>query len=171
MMDGKQLDSIARALARQTPRRTLFGGIIGGAFALFAGVTAAPAKRRSQRTRRDGRDGEESIAPGTQVGGIWDSTIDICHFNAETGGYEVMAVSTPTLPDYLNQGDTLFIDCCVSADCKARPCMIPSGCIEGACMYDPAEGAPCDLGDGTTGVCDADAMCVSTFVGEPVGVA
>jgi hypothetical protein len=108
------------------------------------------------------------LPPGTLAGGIWDETIEICHFNAETGAYEVIPVPTPTVPEYLNAGDTLYIDCCITAECGALPCLTPSACIEGACAYDPVPGASCALEDGTTGVCDDDGDCVMALTTSEV---
>jgi hypothetical protein len=171
-MDGTQLDRIARGIALETSRRGLLGGLLGGTLAVLFGTPALAVKRRKRRGRRDGSGGtdgsetETMLPPGTLTGGVWEETLDICHFNAEKGRYEVIAVSTVSVPDYLNQGDTLFIDCCTDAECGVLPCLTPTGCIEGACAYDTVQGAPCALGDGTTGVCDADAVCVGSYTGE-----
>jgi hypothetical protein len=89
----------------------------------------------------------------------------------DTKNFQVMMVSLPSLPDYLALGDTLYIDCCVDTDCRKRVCMTPSGCIEGACMYDIIEGAPCALEGGATGYCDAEANCIGTVSAPPVETA
>jgi hypothetical protein len=167
-MDGKQFDLIARGLARKAPRRRLLGGLLGAAVAALGGGSVSAVYRR-KRKGHDGKDGDETesdLPPGTLTGGIWDETIDMCHFDPEAGAYKVVAIPTTSVPDYLGQGDTLYIDCCESAECGVLPCLSPAGCIEGACMYDPVPGEFCALGDGTTGVCDDEGVCVVGVTGE-----
>lgn len=172
-MDGKQLDSIARGLARDMPRRGVIGGLLGGALVALAGDDAIAARRRNRRNRKatvgEDETGIEEIPvpPGALTGGIWDETMEICHFDPETGEYSRVLVPTTTIPQYLNMGDTLYIDCCVFADCSALPCLSPTSCIEGACAYDPVAGGPCALNDGTTGVCDVEGVCVVTYSAPP----
>lgn len=167
-MDGKQFDAIARGLTDAAPRRRLLGGLLGAALAAWSGAPAFAAKRR-KRKGRDGKDGDETaesdLPPGALTGGLWDETIDMCHFDPEAGAYTVLAVPTTSVPDHLAQGDTLYIDCCETAECGALPCFTPSGCIEGACMYDPVPGQACALSDGTTGVCNDDGECVVGIAG------
>jgi hypothetical protein len=163
-MDGKQFDMMAREMSR----RRAIGSALGGAIALVTGSSVFAAKRN--RRRRGDRNDEAPLVPGTQVGGVWDETIEICHFDWETGEHQVMAVSTPSLPEYLNLGDTLFIDCCVDPDCLPQRCLTPSGCIEGACMYDVTEGAGCVI-NGAQGYCDGDGNCIAVAVPTPVSVA
>jgi hypothetical protein len=177
-MDGKEFDRMARGLTSQSPRRQIVGGLVGVALAAITGSTASAVKRRKRRDRGgDGSDGsaeatgEITLPPGTLAGGVWDETIEICHFDPEKGEYRVMPVPTVNIPDYLNAGDTLFIDCCIDADCTGMACFTSSGCIEGACAYDAVPGASCDLGDGTFGVCDADGVCVSSAVTTSAPVA
>jgi hypothetical protein len=173
-MDGKQLDTIARGMARDIPRRGLLGGMLGGALAIVTGRAAAEARRRDRRRRRSDSGEAESgveelpIPPGALTGGIWDETMEICHFDPSTGEYSRILVPTTTIPQYLNQGDTLYIDCCVFADCSALPCFAPTSCVEGACAYDPVPGDPCALVDGTTGVCDSEGLCISSYTPAPV---
>jgi hypothetical protein len=168
-MESNEFDRLARSLTREAPRRALLGGLFGGVLAAITGATASAVNRRKRKRRGgDGSDGSEEatgeieLPPGTLAGGVWDETINICHFDPERGEYRVMAVPTVTIPDYLNAGDTLYIDCCVDADCVGLACFTSSGCIEGACAYDPVPGAACDLGDGTFGVCDQDGVCVAS---------
>ncbi|MCC7021756.1 MAG: hypothetical protein IT338_02960 [Thermomicrobiales bacterium] len=167
-MDGKQFDRIARDLTRETSRRTALGGLLGGTLALVMGGNSVSAIRRRKRRGRKGRDGvettESALPPGTLSGGVWDETLQICHFDPESGKVKVIAVSTPSVPQYLNAGDTLFIDCCVDEECGALPCLTPTGCIQGACAYDTTEGAACALEDGTTGYCSSDATCVASYI-------
>ncbi len=172
-MDGKQLDSIARGLAREMPRRGLLGGLLGGTLALLSTGSGLAARRRDKRRRRSEVGAAETgveevpIPPGALVGGIWDETMEMCHFDPETGEYSRVLVNTPLVPQYLNMGDTLYIDCCVFADCSALPCYTPTSCIEGACAYDPVAGDSCALQDGTIGVCDAEGMCVAGYAPPP----
>jgi hypothetical protein len=164
-MEGKRFDSVARGLARQRSRRGVFGTLGGGALAMVLGSTAFGAKKK--HTKDNNADsGSAAPNPGTQVGGIWDETIAICHWDPESGEVQVMEVSTPTVPQYLNAGDTLYMDCCVDDDCPKRLCLTATGCIEGACAYDTAAGEACGMGDGTTGVCDKNAKCVSSGISD-----
>jgi hypothetical protein len=167
-MDGKQFDLIARGLAGAVPRRRLLSGLLGATVATLGGSSVSAVNRR-KRKGHDGKDGDEtetSLPPGALTGGIWDETIDMCHFDPEAGAYKVVAVPTTSVPDYISQGDNVYIDCCDSAECGALPCMSPSGCIEGACMYDPVPGEACALEDGTTGSCDDDGACVASYSGD-----
>jgi hypothetical protein len=166
MMDARQFDLITRGLTRDAPRRRVLGALLAGGLAVLTGTPVSAAKRRRRRGRGEG-DGdngeigtiESLVPPGTLVGGIWEETIDMCHFDSVTGEYAVIPVSTPSVPDYLNAGATLYIDCCVDTDCTLDPCLIPTGCIEGACSFDIAYGAACYRADGATGVCDKEGYC------------
>jgi hypothetical protein len=168
-MDGKRFDSVARGLARPRSRRGVIGGLCGGAMAMLARSSAIAAKGK-HRQDKDAADETAPPNPGTQVGGIWAETMAICHWDAESGEFKVMEVSTPTLPQYLNAGDTLFIDCCVDVDCPKRVCLMATGCIEGACAYDVTGGEACGMGDGTTGVCDKNADCVPSLIVSDVPI-
>lgn len=165
-MDGQRFDALAKGLTTAAPRRQIIASLVGGALAVMAAAPALAVKKRKRRGKAGGPgdDGVETVEsmlpPGTLAGGIWDETIEICHFNAEKGIYEVVPISTPLVPDYLNAGDTLYIDCCTDAECGALPCLEPTSCVQGACAYDVVEGAACALEDGSTGTCDADARCV-----------
>lgn len=164
-MDGKRFDSVARGLARQRSRRGLIGVLGGGTLAVVMSSTGFAAKKKKDKNNSaDSADGGPT--PGTLVGGIWDETITICHWDPESGEVQVMEVSTPTVPQYLNAGDTLFMDCCVDVDCPKRVCLLSTGCIEGACSYDTTAGEACGMGDGTTGVCDKNAKCVASGISD-----
>jgi hypothetical protein len=175
-MDGRHFDTATRALARQTPRRLVLGGLLAAATALLTETDTRAVKPRRRRNR-DGQGGDTDITlpPGTLTGGVWDESIEICHFDFGTGKYRIIAVPTPSVPNYLNQGHTLFIDCCVDTDCALRTCLIATGCIEGACAYDTTEGAACQTGEGVSGYCDDRARCVpytpptTTTVVTPMG--
>ena len=163
-MDGKRFDAAARGLAAVTSRRGAFGLVLGG---IFAGATTSAMAQNRRRRRRRG-DGEaaaadETLAPGTLAGGIWEETIEVCRFDAE-GGYEIVAISPTAVPDHLNAGGTLYLDCCIDADCPPRVCLTATGCIEGACAYDNLEGQTCSLEDGSPGVCGDDGTCRATGV-------
>ena len=164
-MDARQFDGATRALARETPRRLVLGGLLAAATVLLTGTNARAVKPRRRRNR-DGQGGDTEIAlpPGTLTGGVWDESIEICHFDFATGKYRIIAVATPAVPEYLNQGHTLFIDCCVDTDCAPRTCLIATGCIEGACAYDATEGASCLTGEGVSGYCDERSRCVPVTV-------
>jgi hypothetical protein len=167
-MDGRRFDAAARGLARAATRR----GVLAGALGIVIAQVPAPAleaRRRPQKSRRGERAADDALdIPGGQVGGIWEETIEICLYDAETGEVAVVPVPLPALPDYLNAGHDLYIDCCVDAECQPRVCATPAGCIEGACMYDTTGGAPCLLGDGTTGVCDKSGTCLPGVPVAPV---
>jgi hypothetical protein len=166
-MDGRYFDSITRGLVQQAPRRRLLVGLAVGALAIVAGDPIGAVKRRKRKGNDgNGDDPTSSLPPGTLAGGIWEKTMDICHFDPDAGKFTVMTVPLPSVSDYFNQGDTPYVDCCDSSECGVLPCYSPTGCIEGACMYDPVPGQACALDDGTTGVCDEDGACV---VGVPSG--
>lgn len=167
-MEGKQFDAVTRVLAAATSRRRAFGLVLGGACAAST-ASATMAQHRRRRRRRNGDDEAEPadetlVPPGTLAGGIWEETLEVCKFDAESGEYEIVAISPTAVPEHLNAGGTIYLDCCVDADCPPRVCLTASGCIEGACAYDNTEGASCDPGDGTSGVCGDDGTCVSTGV-------
>jgi hypothetical protein len=171
-MDGARFDEVARGLAAAMSRRRVLRGLLGGLVAMQGGTAAMAIRRRGRNGRRgDGVADADAVAPGTLAGGIWEESIEICRFDFETGEYEIIAVSPTAVPEHLNQGHTLFLDCCVDTDCEFRVCLVATGCIEGACAYDNTEGAPCDPGDGTTGVCDDRGVCLSTGMAAaaPVG--
>jgi hypothetical protein len=155
----------------------VLAGVLGGMLALTTGQAALAnrGKTRRGKYKRGGRDGQgESAAvsdvygtlpEGVLVGGVWDETIEMCHYDTELGDYRVVPISTVAVPEYLALGDTLYIDCCVDTDCGWRPCLTSTGCISGACAYDATVNAPCDLGDGTQGICRNDAVCVPVSTG------
>ena len=165
-MDHTRFDDLTRGLNKPTGRRQMVGALLAGSLALVATESTEAVRRRKRKTRGKNSDADNSdqtveLPPGTLTGGIWDETIEICHYNAETGGYDVTAVSTVLVPNYLNAGDTLYIDCCTDAECGPLPCLAPTNCVQGACAYDVVEGAACALSDGSTGYCNSDAECVA----------
>jgi hypothetical protein len=171
-MDGTRFDAVARGLVAAASRRTVLGGLLGGLIALQSGSSTLAIKRRGRNGRRDdGVADPDDVAPGTLAGGVWEDSIEMCSFDFETGEYEIIAVSPVAVAEHLDRGDTLYLDCCVDTDCEYRVCLVATGCIEGACAYDNTEGAPCDPGDGTTGVCDDRGVCLSTgvIVAAPAG--
>jgi hypothetical protein len=160
-MDDQRFDTATRALAGATSRRLVLSGLVAAAAAFVGRSTVVAAKPKRGGKGKNGRgDSDATGLPGTQVGGIWDESIEVCHFDFETGDYRIITVSTPALPDYLNRGDTLFLDCCVDTDCEARVCLVTTGCIEGACAYDVTGGASCVTSDGASGTCDKEGTCV-----------
>ena len=169
-MDGNRFDALTRGLVRETSRRRALGGAFGGAVAILTGATAFAARDRVRRDDKDG-DGVEdtTVASGALAGGIWEESIAVCRFNPETGGYIVRNVSMISLPEHLNRGDTLYIDCCAYKDCRARECLTVTGCVEGACAYEATEGASCRLRGGVMGVCTRKGECVSTAPVTPAG--
>jgi hypothetical protein len=162
-MDGLMFDAATRSLAT---RRRMLGGVVGGVLAVFAGSTAFAAKNKRKRGDKDDEGAKDDLSSGL-VGGIWDNTLDICQFDAE-GGYRIIAVPMPSVPDYLNKGATVYIDCCVDGDCHWRECLAPSGCVEGACMYDATPGAECNPGNGLSGICNQKGTCEAIAPPEPV---
>ena len=173
-MDETRFDSMTRRLAQVSSRRGMLGSALGGTIALLTG-SAVLAERGRLRRRKDNRSGQDesatiegTLSPGVLAGGIWDETLTMCHFDPESGDYEVLPVSTTSVPEYLARGDTLYIDCCVDSDCGWRPCLASTGCIEGACAYDATVNAQCDLGNGATGICRSDAVCVPVSTGTQV---
>lgn len=165
-MDHTRFDALTRGLGKPAGRRQLFGGLLAGGLAVLAAEATEAARPRKRKSRKKNESADTSdqtmeLPPGTLTGGIWDETIEICHYNAETGRYDVTAVSTVLVPNYLNAGDTLYIDCCTDAECGALPCLEPTSCVQGACAYDVVEGAACALSNGSTGYCNSDAECVA----------
>jgi hypothetical protein len=165
-MDHTRFDSLTRNLGRPSGRRQMLGAFLAGGLAILAGESTEAARRRKRKGRRkkaaaDSPDQTIELPPGTLSGGIWDEMIEICHYNAETGRYEVTAVNTVTVPNYLNSGDTLYIDCCTDDECRPLPCLEPTSCVQGACAYEVTEGAPCALSTGGTGYCNSHAECVA----------
>lgn len=165
-MDHTHFDELTRGLGKPAGRRQMLGAFLAGSLVLLTAQTTDAARRRKRKGRVKSESADDSdqtleLPPGTLAGGIWDETIEICHFNAETGRFDVTAVSTVLVPDYLNAGDTLYIDCCTDAECGPLPCLAPTNCVQGACAYDVVEGAACALNDGSTGYCNSDAECVA----------
>ncbi len=168
-MDHTHFDELTRGLGKPAGRRQMLGAFLAGGLAVLAAESTDAARRRKRKSRKKNANADNSdqavesleLPPGTLAGGIWDETIEICHYNAETGGYDVTAVSTVLVPNYLNAGDTLYIDCCTDAECGPLPCLEPTSCVQGACAYDVVEGAACALSNGSTGYCNSDAECVA----------
>ena len=173
-MDENRFDTVARKLTRASSRRGVLGGMLAGVFALLTESAALADRGRIRRAKRNWRRQDESVTiegalpEGTLAGGVWEESLNMCHFDPESGDYTVLPVSTTSVPEHLARGDTLFIDCCVDSDCGVRPCLTVSGCIEGACAYDATVNAPCDLGSGVMGICRSDAVCVEISPGVQV---
>ena len=165
-MDETRFDTIARSLAQISSRRHVLGGVLGTAITLLAGSSAMANRGKIRRAGRGGRGQEETattsdyLPEGVLVGGVLEETIDMCHVDPETGGYRIVPVSTVAVPEQLQRGNTLYIDCCVSTDCSSTECYTATGCVSGACSYDVALNAPCNLGNGVYGICRSDAVCV-----------
>jgi hypothetical protein len=169
-MDEKRFDTMARGMARLSSRRGVLGGVLGAALTLVAGSSAMANRGRLRRVNRGGRGQDETatasdyLPEGVLVGGVWEETIEMCHYDPETGGYRVVPVSTIAVPEQLQRGDTLYIDCCVSTECSSTGCWIATGCVSGACSYDVALNASCTLETGVLGICRGDAVCVPVSI-------
>jgi hypothetical protein len=165
-MDEKRFDTMARGMARHTSRRGVLGGVFGAALTLVGGSSAMAIRGRLRRANRGGRGQDETatasdyLPEGVLAGGVWEETIEMCHYDPETGGYRIVPVSTIAVPEQLQRGDTLYIDCCVSTECTSTDCWTATGCVSGACSFDVALNAPCNLGNGVYGICRSDAVCV-----------
>ena len=165
-MDEMRFDTMARGLARLSSRRHVLGGVLGSALTLFVGSSALADRGRIRRARRGIRGQDETVTAsdyvpeGALVGGVWDETLEMCHFDPETGVHSIVPVSTIAVPEQLNRGDTLYIDCCVNTDCTSTECLRTTGCVSGACAFDVALNAECSLGNGVFGICRSDAVCV-----------
>ena len=178
-VEDTRFDQLTRGIRSGTSRRGLFGLLAGGLFVATDRPLTEAVRRRRRRKRAEDAGGADTgveelpIPSAALTGGIWEETMEICHFDVETGEISRMAVPTTTLPNFLNSGDTLYIDCCTDNECGYLPFYVPTGCIQGACAYDADVGASCALGDGTTGVCDSDARCVTGYASaqapEPSG--
>ena len=171
-MDEKQFDTIARGLARLASRRRVVGGVLGGALTLLTGPSAIAIRGKLRRANRGGHGQDETdtasdvLPEGILAGGVWEETIEMCHYDPETGGYRIVPVSTVAVPEQLARGDTMYIDCCVSTECTSTDCLTATGCVSGACSFDIALNAPCHLGNGVYGICRSDAVCVPTTEGS-----
>jgi hypothetical protein len=165
-MEDTRFDTVARSLARAS-RRHVLGGMLGATLAVVTGSSTLAIRGRLRRGRR-GAQGQDETATASDVlpegelaGGVWEETLEMCHYDAETGGYRIVPVSTIAVPEQLARGDTLYIDCCVSTDCSSTECLTAKGCVSGACSYKVALNAPCTLETGSLGICRSDAICVS----------
>jgi hypothetical protein len=165
-MDEQRFDTMARGLARLSSRRGVLGGGLGTALTLLAGSSAIAARGKTRRARRGGQGQEETVTvtdalpDGVLAGGVWEETIEMCHYDPETGGYRVVPVSTIAVSEQLSRGNTLYIDCCVSTDCTSTECLTAKGCVSGACSFEVALNASCYLGPDQLGICRSDAVCV-----------
>ena len=173
-MNEKCFDTVARSLARLSSRRHVLGGVVGTALTLLAGSSAMANRGKNRRAGRIGRGQDETVTAsdvlpeGVLVGGVWEETLEMCHYDPQTGGYRIVPVSTIAVPEQLARGDTLYIDCCVFTDCTSTDCLKATDCISGACSYDVALNAPCHLGNNVFGICRSDAVCVPTSTGAQV---
>jgi hypothetical protein len=175
-MEDTRFDTVARSLARASSRRRVVGGVFGATFAVLTGSSALANRGRFRRGRRGGRGQDETasasdvLPDGVLAGGVWEETIEMCHYDPETGGYRIVLVSAVAVPEQLTRGDTLYIDCCAPTDCTSTECLTAKGCVSGACSFDVALNAPCSLGNGAHGICRSDAVCVPTSTGGEVAV-
>jgi len=167
-MDETRFDAMARSMARGSARsrRSALGGLLGATLAVVTGSSALASRGRVRRGRR-GAHGQDETASASDVlpagvltGGVWEETLDMCHFDAETGGYRIVPVSTVAVPEQLARGDTLYIDCCVSTECSSTECLTATGCVSGACSFDVAVNASCTLETEAIGICRGDGVCV-----------
>ena len=170
-MDEKRFDTMARSLARaRIAAPCALAGCSAARLTLLTGSSALANRGKIRRARRGGHGQEETatasdvLPEGVLVGGVWEETLEMCHYDPETGGYRIVPVSTVEVPERLSQGDTLYIDCCVFTDCTSTDCLTATGCVSGACAYDVALNAPCNLGNGAFGICRSDAVCVPVSI-------
>src|SRR5215212_6668039 len=165
-MDEKRFDTMARGLARLASRRRVVGGVLGGTLTLLTGPSAIAIRGKLRRANRGGHGPDETasasdvLPEGVLAGGVWEETLEMCHYDPEPGVYRIVPVSTIAVPERLTQGDTLYIDCCVSADCFSTECLTAKGCVSGACSFKVALNASCTLETGAPGICRSDAVCV-----------
>jgi hypothetical protein len=169
-MEDTRLDTVARSLARASAsassRRRVIGGVLGATFAMLTGSSALAIRGRNRRGRRGGHGQDETatasdvLPEGVLAGGVLEETIEMCHYDPETGGHRIVLVSPVAVPEQLSRGNTLYIDCCVSTDCTSTECLTAKGCASGACSFDVALNAPCTLENGAQGICRSDAACV-----------
>ena len=173
-MEDTRFDRVARSLAQASSRRRALGGVLGGTFAVLTGSSVVANRGKLRRARRGGQGQAETatasdvLPEGVLVGGVWEETLQMCHYDPEMGGYRIVPVSTVAVPEQLARGDTLYIDCCVFTDCTSTECLKATDCISGACSYDVALNAPCHLGNNVFGICRSDAVCVPTSTGAQV---
>jgi hypothetical protein len=165
-MDETRFDTLARNLVRLSSRRRVLGGVLGTALTLLTGSSVVANRGKVRRGRRGSREQAETAATtdvlpeGILAGGVFEETLEMCHFDPETGGYRIVPVSTVAVPEQLARGDTLYIDCCVDTDCTSTECLTATGCVSGACSFDVALNAQCTLETGALGICRSDGVCV-----------
>ena len=165
-MDETRFDTLARNLVRLSSRRRVLGGVLGTALTLLPGSSVVANRGKMRRGRRGSREQAETAATtdvlpeGILAGGVFEETLEMCHFDPETGGYRIIPVSTVAVPEQLARGDTLYIDCCVDTDCTSTECLTATGCVSGACSFDVALNAQCTLETGALGICRSDGVCV-----------
>ena len=165
-MNEKSFDAVARSLARLSSRRHVLGGVVGTALTLLAGSSAMANRGKNRRAGRAGRGQDETVTAsdvlpeGVLVGGVWEETLEMCHYDPQTGGYRIVPVSTIAVPEQLARGNTLYINCCVSTDCTSTECLTSTGCVSGACSFEVALNASCHLGTNEYGICRSDGVCV-----------
>jgi hypothetical protein len=170
-MAEHRFDTIARSLAQHSSRRRVLGGVLGSTLAVLTGSSISANRGKLRRARRGPHGQEETtttsdvLPEGVLVGGVWEETLEMCHYDPATGGYDIVPVSTVVVPERLSQGDTLYIDCCVFTDCASTDCLTATGCVSGACAFDVALNAPCNLDNGVSGICRSDAVCVPVSSG------
>jgi hypothetical protein len=138
-MDGQRFDSITRAFAGRSDRRTLLGrgAALTSALGALAIVDSASAARR----------------------GSSGGSTAICSPDG-AGGYYRTSVPTIALNTYLNSG-SIISNCCAHAECGAS-----NGCMTaicdfgaGACAVSYANGAACERPGCSDGFCSGGA-CV-----------
>lgn len=169
-MEDAHFDTVARSLAqasaRATSRRRALGGLLGATFAVVTESSALANRGKIRRGRRGGQGQDQTatasdaLPDGILTGGVWEETIEMCHYDPESEGYRIVPVSTVAVPEQLNRGDTLYIDCCVSTDCTSTECLKTTGCVSGACSFEAAVNAQCTLDTGALGICRSDGVCV-----------
>lgn len=82
-MDTRKFDTLTKSLATGTSRRSVIGGLFGGAFGI-TGLSRAAA------------------GPAPKV--------DICHYDEDTGTYHLISVSGNALKAHEAHGDHLAVD-------------------------------------------------------------
>ena len=163
-MEDTRFDTVARSLVQASAsarsRRRALGGVLGATLAVLTGSYALADRPRNRRGRRGGHGQEETAAAsdvlpeGVLAGGVWEETLEMCHFDPETGGYRIVPVSTIAVPEQLALGNTLYIDCCAPTDCISTECLTAKGCASGACSCPTrAARSPCSPDSFSVSLC------------------
>lgn len=140
-MDTRKFDALAKTLATGTSRRSVIGGMFGGALAI-TGLSRAAGKPAGK--------------------------VDICHYDDETGLFHLINVSMNAYDAHMAHGDAPVgaigssVEHCLGCGvaCEGRENATVS-CSNGECIYTCNEGF-----EDVEGTCVAEVTCAETAWGS-----